>query len=284
MGGGVFSGGEFSKVIRCLNWAWVGWEGEPIGSCMSALKSSNPKLIECYECGYLIEDRFSQLCPECGTDWPERARVAKALRASIESAFVMQMKKAVVFWIGVVLLYAAGAEIAGNEYSGVFAFYAIFSIGILVGASLLLGLVICDFGPAEDRVVNVSMWIRFMPVLHAPWLMIAPITMFGSAVSLVLGRTGLSESKTMDIMMVVVYVVVLHWIGASLVLAIRWGKLYMRERERLCMYSTRRAYQMHSLLGALIWIGAFVLGAIGGVLGLMLVGFLLGDPQEVIIW
>lgn len=246
---------------------------------MTALPSSSFELTHCQECGYSIKECRSQLCPECGTDWSARLEAAQALRALAESSFVMQLKKAAVFWTGIVLLYAVGSEIAGNEYTGVFAFYTVLSIGILVGASLLIGLALCDLGPPKDRVVNVSMWIRFMPILHAPWLLIGPITVFGSMVSFVLGRIGLSHSMTMSIYMAVASVVILIWIGASLVFAVGWDRFYKRERGQLCMFSTKRVYRMHSILGALTWMGAFIFGAIGGVLGLIIVGYLLGDPQ-----
>ena len=211
--------------------------------------------------------------------WTNQTQIVQAVRESVASSIVNQVLKALVLWAGVVVLYTAGSEIAGNEYSGEFAFYAMLSLGFIVVASLVIGSALCMSGPSHHRAVSTSILIRLLPILHAPWLMIAPITIFGGVVALLSRALPVSESIRFEVLMWINFAVVILWIGSNFFAAWYWGKKYNRERERLGLGSSDVVYRQHTLFALLIWFGSFALGAIGGVLGLILVGYLLGDPS-----
>ena len=246
----------------------------PDMQCDSSPIPTQPTLVRCHSCGYDIPHNIGSKCPECATIWNRSCDLRQQLRQTVQEEFTHKLKVAGVIWLAILLTYAIGAFIAagGNDPS-------IFTLGILglgfgIIASMGIGMALCRLGPSHQFKLHADIWTKNLWWLHAPWLLIAPLTIIGSLIALLF---RVIDPLTGELVMVaVVLIELLAWAVLSLGAGLTWLSKYDGAREQLSIAEAKSVVSFHVIYAILIWLGSGVVGFFGGMLGTIFMVELLG--------
>lgn len=239
------------------------------------------RLIRCHHCGYEIERRIGVLCPECGTAFDRQAKDAEIERVRVRRAVEHHQKMQTVLWACVLIVYSFGAMVASG---GVFGFVVGgISIGIGLVGSMAFGLTVSLLAPRHERVFVRWIWRRWFPILHAPWLMIGPLTCAGALVAL--PARLLDAESAAEIFWLLAGVAFFGW----LLLVPVWWALWVLKLRRsvralgLGGMRRRRIWISMGLWAAVVVGGSTLFGFGGGQLGFLLT-LRIADADHVQVW
>ncbi len=234
------------------------------------------RLVPCFECGYEIPNAIGERCPECGEVWKDDHQTRHILRNEISERYTKRLRLISAVWLGVLLVYAIGAEVAAGEYSGIPFAYTFFGIGFGVVMSNGLGIWLCKLGPDHQFRLHSYCWVRNLWWLHAPWLTIAAFTVFGTVLALAF-RLIHQESGEVEIP-IVVLIELCVWFGFSIAALVIWLTKYAEQRTEHGIMSAQTVVRFHIVYAISIWFGSGVVGFFGGVLGAMYMAGII-DPH-----
>lgn len=187
------------------------------------------ELVGCPSCGYEIEHTEGTVCPECGV--AVDARLMEVIRARLRVAAVdaKHTRVQTVVWILVLLVYGWGAWISAGVFDGFYV--AVLGLGIGLIGSMAVGLMVSRIAAEEERVYVRWVWRRWFPMLHAPWLMIGPLTVVGAGVGLLV--RGGDQYDVADLLWMVAGIAFLGWLLSALVWILLWGMFTARSVQEL---------------------------------------------------
>ncbi|MFK7760012.1 MAG: hypothetical protein AB8C13_08700 [Phycisphaerales bacterium] len=138
-------------------------------------------------------------------------------------------------------------------------------IGFGISASLGLGVGICRLGPSHEFRLYANTWINKLWWVHAPWLLIGPMTAIGLVIALPFRLIDPEIGATV----MIIYIVICFFAWAIVFFACIaiWIDRYSTTLNDLGIVNTSSTAWLHTLYAFMIWIGSGVVGCIGGILG-----------------
>lgn len=134
-----------------------------------------PPTPRCIACGYEMgPPDASSVCPECGRALDSPHRAAARARAALEERLPRLLLRNLVAWGVVIAVYAAGAAVVtGSPVEGAL---TLAMLGVGVAGTIAMGWWSARLAHPWERAMFRAAWLRALPWLHGPWLMIAPAT------------------------------------------------------------------------------------------------------------
>jgi len=235
---------------------------------------TDPPLVRCHTCGYDIPHQIGTKCPECATVWDEACDLRQRVRQSVEEEFGHKLKVAAVIWFAILLTYAFGAFFASRASAPGTFLIVLLGIGFGVVTSFGLGVWTCKLGPSHQFKLHAHAWVENLWWPHAPWLLIAPLTIIGSAIAL---ATRLINPETSEgVMIAVISIEFLAWVLLSLAAGVIWIDKYAQSRNAYAIHNANTIITTHVLFAIAIWLGSGVIGFFGGLLGSLFIIFIGG--------
>jgi hypothetical protein len=179
-------------------------------------------------------------------------------------------------WFFFLTVNAVGA-LGASDGSWVSLLFAFFGIGFGVAASLGLGIWICKLGPPHQFKLHADLWMKQLWWIHAPWLMIAPMTIVGSVIAIVFRFIDPGFGET--VLTGVVLIELILWGVLSFACSVIWLDKYATGRRINGIIEANTVVRLHVLYAIAIWIGSTILGFFGGMLGSFFMMSLLGSDM-----
>lgn len=210
------------------------------------------ELVGCPCCGYEIERVEGALCSECGIVLDALGLGIVRERARVLGIVGRETRVQTWAWVGVLVVYGFGAWMAIGEVMAFFV--AAIGLGIGLIGSMGVGLGLAWFAPAHERVFVRWVWRRWFPVLHAPWLLIGPLTLAGGVVGLLL--RGMDPYDAASLLWMIAGIAFFGWLLLIPGFMLVWGLLTARSAASLGLGGRGRTMVW-------LWIGAWAVVVIG---------------------
>ncbi len=107
--------------------------------------------------------------------------LVQVARDRVQNAGLKPLWSHIAGWLCVVIVYSMGAMAAGGEVWLLPWTAAVLGVGLL--GSFFVGQGFVLLLPRHDRRYASWVWLRSLPILHGPWLVIGGFTAFGAAVA-----------------------------------------------------------------------------------------------------
>ena len=225
---------------------------------------TEPILVHCHTCGYSIPPTLDTKCPECGSIWNKLCERRLIRCQNISHNFISDLKAILMLWFVIVAICSIGA-LGASEGSWESLFFVFFGIGSGVIVSLGVGIWMCKLGPSHQFKLHADLWTKKLWYLHAPWLMIAPLTILGSVIAFIFRFIDPIFGES--VMIVVILIELVLWAVLSIASGITWLDKCSTGRRIYGLVETPRVVRIHLFWGVLVWLGSAIVGFFGGVLG-----------------
>lgn len=202
------------------------------------------------------------MCPECGRELDRAMLAAARARAALEVRLPAIVLRHLLVWGVVIVVYAVGAGVVTRSVVQGAASLAMLGVG--VAGTMLLGWGAVRLGHPWERAMLLSAWLKTLPWLHGPWLMIAPATAVIMLIALI-DRWSYADGILVATM---IAVGLLLWIiGVAGCLAggvMTWGREVRRQSLPDAGGPTALAMLAIALLFPIVIGGGAVVGLMGG--------------------
>lgn len=133
---------------------------------------SIPAGYRCIACGYDAGGLPGYLCPECAEPVTDEAIVAWTGRCGWQGQWGRLLGRVVAGAAAVCILYSVGLALLMR--SGEAGFTALVTLSVMAVVSIGAGLLCSLVAPRGARKVAGAIWLKWMWILHAPWLVTGP--------------------------------------------------------------------------------------------------------------
>ena len=249
---------------------------------MDALQGQGEDGLEaCTECGYLIAYALGVRCSECGHLYgTEELEMAQRRGGLLEDSrrFV---KKAMVLWLGVVVLNTVGGlgamYIIDNQMPWDVVYAMVFGLVCMVFGSVVAGWMAACFASGHHRRVLWLIWLRALPTIHLSWLSIGGFTVLGGVLALagrlVAGPAGVGKDLSWLDLALEIYVgfAFAVWAIVSLGAFPVWATKLSQECGAFGLRGEQPAVGFTWLLATATWLAGGLFGLVGGAMGALMI-------------
>jgi hypothetical protein len=224
---------------------------------------SIPEGYRCIACGYDAGGLPGYVCSECAEPVTGEAIVAWRARRRWQEQWGRLLGQRVAAGALICVIYSAGAGAVVRNLEA--AWIALLGLGMVVGASLLAGLLCAATAPHGCRQVASAIWLKRLWALHLPWLVVGP----GAVVVAV----AVSAERTMGVDAgTLVTAVWLPGFMCWLVLIVMSPVIWLHQAQDDFVQArllTRPVWALMVVSALAIAVAAAAMGSVGGAVALM---------------
>ncbi|MDF1809695.1 MAG: hypothetical protein P1U42_08370 [Phycisphaerales bacterium] len=234
-------------------------------------------LTPCLRCGYQIKCVVSEQCSECGYIYQKRDEITSQRRCDLVKNRKSLTRTSLFGWLAVWIFYSVSGMVAvwivDSSDALVFSLTIASVLAMLIGGSLLLGWIASRFAPEHQRTILWITWLKTLPIIHLPWLSIAGFTAAGTLISVAASILmddpvdSYEADKQGILVMGIILVSFVVWTIGMFILCFLLGARIRELSDDYQLHRCQPGLGMTWILSYVTWIGACLIGFMGGFLG-----------------